>query len=244
MQRYALNLAVVGALAVPMTLDAQAVLIGRVVNDSTKAPIAGAEIILEPNARRLESDSLGRFVLDRLPLGAASAIVRKIGYRGVRIRTLIFSSDTLDVEVPLEPAGAYELAPIEVVASGVPPGMAAYAERRLRGTGSYIDADELRRSEYRGLSDLLRMQRGIRMASNRYGRWIVTGSRSNCPMSIWLDGVKIYSSADRIGPPDIDDFPIAQLEAIEIYRGGADTPPELDPGKSSCGTIVLWTRRR
>lgn len=244
MQRYALSFAVLGALLGPAVLEAQAVLIGRVVNDSTKAPIAGAEIILEPNARRLESDSLGRFVLDRLPLGAASAIVRKIGYRGVRVRTLIFSSDTLDVEVPLEAAGAYELAPIEVVASGVPPGMAAYAERRLRGTGSYIDADELRRSESRGLSDLLRMQRGIRMTANRYGRWIVTGTRSNCPMTIWIDGIKIYDLSSRIGPPDIDDFPIMQLEAIEIYRGGADTPPELDPGRSGCGTIVLWTRRR
>ncbi len=243
MQRYALYLAVLGALSGPAGVHAQAVLIGRVVNDSTKAPIEGAEVILEPNARRVQSDSLGRFVLDKLPLGAASAIVRKIGYRGVRVRTLIFSSDTLDVEIPLE-ATVYELEPLEVIASGVPPGMAAYAERRLRGTGTYIDADELRRSESRGLSDLLRMQRGIRMAVNRYGRWVATGSRSSCPMSVWIDGVKIYSPPSRIGPPDIDDFSIVQLEAIEIYRGGADTPPELDPGRSGCGTIVLWTRRR
>ncbi|MHB1329107.1 MAG: carboxypeptidase regulatory-like domain-containing protein [Gemmatimonadales bacterium] len=243
MKRYALYLAVFGALAGSASLDAQAVLVGRVVNDSTKEPISGAEIVLEPNVRRIQSDSLGRFVLDQLPLGAASAIVRKIGYRGVRVRTLIFASDTIDVEIPLE-ATVYELEPLEVVASGVPPGMAAYAERRLRGNGTYIDADELRDSEARGLSDLMRMQRGVRVASNRYGRWIVTGSRSNCPMSVWIDGMKIYSPPSRIGPPDIDDFSIAQLEAIEIYRGGADTPPELDPGRSGCGTIVLWTRRR
>jgi hypothetical protein len=221
---------------------AQVVLTGRVVADSTKAPISGVEVVIESTHRQTKTDDDGRFVLPGLPGGIGFVLVRKIGYRPVRLKTLVFGNDTLEVTVQLKPA-VVELEPLEVVATAVPPGMQEYAERRLHGMGSYLDTELLRKSEARLLSDLLRQVRGVAIARDRFGHPFAISNRNRCPMAIWVDGVRTFTPGQRQSPTDIDEIPISQLEAVEVYRG-ADTPPELGGLGSSCGTIVLWTRRR
>jgi hypothetical protein len=41
---------------------------------------------------------------------------------------------------------------------------------------------------------------------------------------------------------DLDDFPPDAIEALEIYAGAAELPPELNIGRAMCGAIVIWTR--
>ena len=62
-------------------------------------------------------------------------------------------------------------------------------------------------------------------------------------MAVWLDGVRIYQPGRGVPPPDLNNFSVSQLEGVEIYQGGADTPAELGGTGSGCGTIVIWTRR-
>ena len=77
---------------------------------------------------------------------------------------------------------------------------------------------------------------------NRGLRSVLVSSRSNCPMAIWLDGVQL-SGPGRRTTQNINEFPISQLEGIEVYAG-LDTPAELTgPGGGSCGAVALWTRR-
>jgi hypothetical protein len=90
--------------------------------------------------------------------------------------------------------------------------------------------------------------------SLRYGvgnRTILINNRDRCPMQIYMDGIKIFEprsagggAAAAIQPPDINQFVVAQLEAIEVYRGPAETPPEFAGTGSRCGTVVLWSRRQ
>ena len=74
-------------------------------------------------------------------------------------------------------------------------------------------------------------------------RTVVTNSRGNCPMAIWLDGVRIYFPGSGFPTQDIDQFTVQNLEGIEIYAGPAETPGELGGTGAGCGTLVLWTRR-
>jgi hypothetical protein len=222
-------------------LGAQATITGRIRNDSTRAPIAGVEIAFEGSGPRAVTDTAGHFVIDGVPTGVRFAVVRKIGFRPIRLRTLIGERDTIEVDLRLRPT-AVELEPIEVTAAAVPPGMQAFAERRLGGVGHFIDSRVLRQSEHRRLSELLRGVRGVRLVPAR-GTRTVAMSRSNCPMSIWIDGIRSYQPGRGLPPPDIDEFPIVQLEGVEIYRGPAETPLELGGTGQSCGAIVLWTRR-
>ena len=225
-------------------LAAQVVVTGKIVDDSTRAPIEGAEIVVEgPGSRRAAvSNAEGLFTLDGMTLGVGAAIVRKIGYRPLRLRTLAFSDDTVEVEIRL-PKAVVELAPLEVKATSLPSGMTDYANRRFTGMGNYIDPEELRRSEGRRLSDLLRGMRGVQIRPTSGNRYIAVSGRSGCASAVWLDNMQIYNPERRNPVVDIDQIPISQLEAVEIYRGAADTPIELGP-VTSCGTIVLWTRRR
>jgi hypothetical protein len=225
---------------------AQSSLTGVVREDSTNQPIAGVELVIGALDRRTVSDSVGQFRFDGLATGVHFILVRKIGYRPVQLRAILAMDDTLDAVVTLRPA-AVELAPLEVTVSAIPPGMEAYEARRRSGAGYFIEPKTLRQSEHRQLADIFRSVRGVTLRFARGNRTILVNNRSRCPMQIYLDGIKIYEPRSGPGattPPDINQFTVAQLEAIEIYRGPAEAPPEFSGTGGACGTVVLWSRRR
>ncbi len=246
MRKQVARAAAVAALALILSgtaASAQVVLTGTVRNDSSRAPLAGVEIAIEgPGGSKTTTDGDGAFTLVGLPLGIGSAIIRKVGFRPIRLRTYAFGDDTVTIAVRLKPA-VVELEPLEVRASSLPPGMQEFAERRFSGHGTYLDPELLRKSEHRSLSGLLRGVRGVQLRPTAGNRYVAVSSRGNCPMAVWLDGVEIYRPGVRGSPPDIDMLTVATLGAVEVYRGGADTPAELGGSGASCGTIVLWTRR-
>jgi len=225
----------------PAPLAAQAVFTGRIISDSTKQPIPGVEVVLEKPASRVESDAQGRFSIGSIPWGIQTAVFRKIGYRPVRLRLMVAGDDTVQVDIQLE-AAAVELEPIEVTVSTFRRGMEDYARRRIAGFGRFFDSKELRRAEGRRLSDFFAGVPGVRVV-NRGLRAVLTSSRSNCPMAIWLDGLQLSGGSRRI-TQDINEFPISQLDGVEVYASPGETPAELmGTSSGSCGTVALWTRR-
>lgn len=226
----------------PAPLAAQAVFTGRITDDSTKHPIPGVQVVLEKPVARVESDAEGRFTLGGIPWGIQTATIRKIGYRPVRLRLIVAGDDTVEVALRLK-ASPVELEPIEVTASNVSRGMEDYVRRRVGGFGRFFDAKDLRPMEGRRLSEFLRTVPGVQIL-NWGPRSVLVSSRSNnCPMAVWLDGIQLSGGTRRV-TQDIDEFPISQLEAVEVYAGPGDTPGELmGNGGGSCGTVVLWTRR-
>jgi len=44
-------------------------------------------------------------------------------------------------------------------------------------------------------------------------------------------------------PWDINQIPPDQVEAIEYYASAAQTPMRYSRMASSCGVVVIWTRR-
>ena len=233
--------------AAPTTAAAQSAISGIVRDDSTSQPIAGVELIIQVLDRRSVTDSLGAFRFTDLATGVHYILVRKIGYRPVQLRAILVSADTLEATVELR-AAAVELAPIEVTVSAIAPGMEAYAERREAGVGHFIDAKTLRQSEHRYLADIFRTVRGVSLQYRGGNKTVLVNNRDRCPMQIYMDGIKIYeprSGAGRaVEPPDINLFSVSQLEAIEVYRGPAETPAQLSGTGGRCGTVVLWSRRR
>lgn len=228
-------------LGLPAPLASQAVLVGRTISDSTGDPITGVEVVVEKLNSRAESDREGRFTIGGLPWGIQTALVRKIGYRPVRLRLIVVADDSVLVDVRLR-RSVVELEPLEVTVSTVRPGMEDFARRRIAGFGRFFDAKELRQADHRRLSDLLTGVRGVRPISRGF-RTVLVSSRSNCPMAIWLDGMQIFSPGSRRPVPDINEFATNQLEGIEVYRGPAETPAELSGTGGGCGVVALWTRR-
>lgn len=242
-------------------LGAQTVVRGGVVDESTRQPVAAVELVVQDRVVATTAED-GLFLIRDLSRGIHVIVFRKIGYRPVALRAVLARGDTIERVVELG-RSAVELAPIEVVASKYPPGMERFAERRVRGRGTFWDAGVLRVSEHRRLAEMLTQVNGVRPIFQRDRTVAVTrrgggglsmsGGETACYMAVWVDGVQVFAPTalgPRRGPdgkdavPDLDDFKIVELEAVEVYPGPATLPPELSGTGGNCGAIVLWTRRK
>lgn len=247
-----------GFALLPAAAAAQVLVRGTVTDSASGKPIANVEVLASVAGRTARTDSLGRYSLD-LPLGTHRILFRLIGYQPVSRTIAAFAADPLRLDLALAPAPV-ELAPLETTAPGASPWLQGFEDRRRLGFGRFIDDSVLRRSEHRVLPDVIRTTSpGVRFM--RVGRRTVALGRGSrwCPMAIWLDGVRVYApnsqdtspfasppSASRLErmhnpPPDMDQFKVAELQAVEVYSL-SETPMRFQTTGSSCGTLLLWTR--
>jgi hypothetical protein len=58
-----------------------------------------------------------------------------------------------------------------------------------------------------------------------------------CPPQYYVDGIMLTGY-------NIDDMPVSDVEAIELYSGIAGLPAEYARarGNRDCGTVAIWTR--
>ena len=73
------------AIVLASSLQAQATLSGIVRHDSTGAPLAGVEVLINTTPHRTETGADGRYTLSGLPAGVYQAIFRKVGHLPVRV---------------------------------------------------------------------------------------------------------------------------------------------------------------
>ena len=69
---------------------------------------------------------------------------------------------------------------------------------------------------------------------------------AQCPVTLYLDGVRIYDSAkDTLDQmPDLSRYNTRDYAAVEFYAGGASVPIRYNETSSGCGVLLLWTRER
>jgi hypothetical protein len=208
------------------------------------------------------SDADGRFVAS-LPAGMHDVAARWVGALPVGQRIRLADGDTALVVFRL--SGAQRLPAITTVAAPrAAAGLAGFADRQRDEIGAFITADMLRGQEHRPLSGAIKdLATGVRF-KHFENETIATG-RGGCAMAIWVDGIRIYagsaetlalagpgrsrpitglsvSAAGSDGPPNIDNFRIAEIVAIEVYAGPGRTPMQYQLTGSACGTVLIWTR--
>lgn len=231
-----------GVLALPSLLTAQAALRGSVREDSTKYAVQGVEIVIDAAGKKATTDTAGRFVLGGLAHGEHRVLVRAIGYRPIVLRAYLITNDTLEVDLRIFKA-AVNLAPLEVTASAIPPGLDGFEERRQLGFGRFIDWTVLRKSEHRRVTDLFREVPGVRIRYNDRGEPFLESAREHCPMQVYFNGIEIYRRGGASTPPILDQWSVTDFDAIEVYRGASETPIMYGGTGGNCGTVMLWTRR-
>jgi hypothetical protein len=231
-----------GALAVSTALastaSAQATLIGHV-RDTSGVPVGLAQI--SSSGVRTLSDSGGRYLLSGLPSGKVAVNVRRLGYepRDTSVELVRGRMDTLFVvlmilprELPGVNAEAYAFSHAR---------LADFYRHRQSGIGHFYDRQEIEERRATRISDILRRLPGIRITPDRSGRSVMrmgrtTGGR-DCPPDYWIDGV-------RAAFLNVDDIPLHDVEALEIYKGPSGLPPEFNSrfGNPACGAVIIWTR--
>jgi len=204
------------------------------VRDSAGLPIASAHVAA--TGRYTLSDSAGRFLLRALPAGRIAVTVRRLGFEPGettlvvvegREQPLIVVLVALPLDLPAVTARAYATRLVD------------FNRHRETGGGRYFDRAQIEKSHAQLTSDLLRRVPGVEMLTDQSGRPVLRMRRSarGCPPDYWVDGIR----AQGLG---VDDLPIGDIEALEVYSGPAGLPPEYMNrlGNPGCGAIVIWTR--
>jgi len=225
------------------------VIFSGTITDSGGAPIFGAILEEAATSTRTMSDSLGRFRLAGLDPGLMFFRARKLGYLAEYFPISGVGGRTVTATIKLRPAGQ-QLAAVTVRDKALSGDrkLRGFYERAAKGTGIFIERDELLRRNATQLSDVLRGRNGVTVYGGGANGNTIAGRGFRmaggqgpgvCPLPLILDGVYIKLqdglTVDRI-------VNVQDVRAIEVYSTGPQVPAELANGQTDCGAIVVWTR--
>jgi Carboxypeptidase regulatory-like domain len=233
--RTALLALVLAATTAPAQEAPPIVRVRGIVVDSAGSPLGGAEVrAIGTTLIVLTSDS-GVFRIE-LPAGPVVFAVRRLGYEPSTFLATLRPGRTNGVTLALH-GTAHALPGVIVAEAREQSWLRTFTARRETQQGTFITRDDIEKARARVTSDLLRRRVPsaqvvmIRGGTRVYMRGNAT---RRCAPQLFVHTTP-YSG-------EVDDFPPDVLEAIEIYSGAAELPPELNIGRAMCGAIVIWTR--
>lgn len=212
--------------------------LGQVVDHATGEPLAIVEVRIRDAELWTLSDPAGFFRFDEVPSGAHVLEVDRVGYahRERVLRVVGRAGHQVDVALAKE---AITLDPItvEIRSRRWFSDMSGLQDRVAVGLGYILTRPDL---VGRGLTRLVDAAYGVPgFMVHRLGRYATLRVRGRaCTPSVYLDGTR-HAPDPTFG---LDAIQVFDLEAIEFYRGPAETPLEFSL-TSQCGTVVAWTRR-
>ena len=232
--RAALLARALAAATVPAQESAPLVRVRGTVVDSGGLPITGAEVRAVGTELVILTGDSGLFRAE-LPAGPIVFAVRRLGYEPSTFMAILRPGRTNGVTLTLE-AMAQALPGVVVAEQREQSWLRVFNERKDGQQGTFITRSEIEQSRARFTTDLLRRRvPSVQVAPARGGgtRVFLRGDR-RCPPQLFVHSTP-YSG-------EVDDFPPDVIEAIEVYSGASELPPELNVGRSMCGAIVIWTR--
>lgn len=216
---------------------------GRVLN-ANGAPVTGARVGLMGASAATLTRANGDFILDSLPSGTQSLVVKQIGYRPTEVPVELSARTPARVNVKL---GVFvpELSPVEVV-SARDEGLqkVGFTERKRSSTGGYfIDPETIERRNAQLFTDLLRTVPGIRVQAAGANQMQIFSTRSatggGC-VTIYVDG----APWQQLAAGDLDSFVRpGEVAAIEVYNG-TSKPAQFTGTSGDCAAVVVWTKMR
>ena len=193
-----------------------------------------------------QADTVGEFEF-RIPSGLYAFRAGALGFMTATTPVIELGiQEELRVRVVLSPR-AILLAPLEITARSRPlisgMMMQAYHERRAKNQGFAITREQIEERNPRRVTDLLHMVPGVRVIWRFGGSAIeIPGSgrrfQPGCQVKVLVDGTLF-----RWGGTTIDDIPVDDVEAIEVFRNLAEIPAEMGGPDAACGVVAIWTKR-
>jgi hypothetical protein len=243
--------ALLAAVAGPAGAQARpqaAILLGTVVaDDSTKRPIAGAEVLIPSVSLRTVTDSLGRFRLVGIAPGRRGIRVNKVGFAPLRSAVEFSTGDTVEMEIGMS-VSFEEMAAVEIVEAQNQSRLTEFERRRATGTGEYLTNEDIIHRSRGRLAEAIRTLGGVNLMSSGSGGTYLVGARASgsrtgtCFTAVMLDGVWVYNGERTQTPFNVNSINPKDVAAVEYYRGLSNTPVELQGRRNSCGALVIWTK--
>lgn len=217
-------------------------LTGTVIDHTTGAGLAAAQIQLVEGGRGVVADSVGGYSFPDLPAGIVRFAVHASGFPSTRIAVALLRGERMSRIIELDSShvretAAYGLPGVSVTAMTAPsPRYVDFERRRLIGRGQYLTKDELEKGSYASLQDAMRGLRGVNVDCGGGGGCAIRMSRA--PMRCSPEYIIDERTDNSFGPFT----PIRDIEGIEVYTGPSDVPGEFAGRSAGCGVVVVWTR--
>jgi carboxypeptidase family protein/TonB-dependent receptor-like protein len=222
--------------AVPAQEAPPIVRIRGIVVDSAGLALAGAEVRAVGTPVLVITGDSGIFRLE-LPAGLVVFAVRRLGYEPSTFIATLRPGRTNGVTLVLQ-GMAQALPGVLVAEEREQTWLRTFNDRKGTQQGTFITRTDIEKARARLTTDLLRRRvPSVQVVMTRGGgtRVYMRGNGARrCPPQLFVHTTP-YSG-------EVDDFPPDVIEAIELYSGASELPPELNIGRALCGAIVIWTR--
>jgi hypothetical protein len=236
----AMSLVAASLVTAPIAAQGRTGTVMGVVKDEGGVPIPFVEVGATKVSHFARTDSVGKFTLSLLPAGMVDMTFRRIGYSPFVVMIEVPEKDTTEVEVKL--SGAPQNIATLVIQDDAPVSkrLERFEAHRKSGAGHFVTRADILKRNPMLLSDMLRSIPGtVLVPTGISGRSVLRFTRTGvgCPPQYYVDGVMITAY-------NIDEMPVHDVEAIELYSGIAGLPPEYarSRGNRDCGTVAIWTR--
>ena len=227
------------------TLGAQASKTGTLtgtVFDEKGIPVPNVEVAISKVSRTTRTDSAGKYILALIPVGSYDVAFRPVSYAPMVFTLDITPGDTTDAEVKMN-AVPQPMTKVIVEDRGNLR-LEGFEARKKMGIGHYVTRSEIEARNPLVLTDMIRTIPGTSVKPVGMGQSVLRFTRASgkgrgadCPPAYFIDGTMaiVYN---------LDDMPVSDVEAIELYSGLSALPSEFAKARSNlaCGTVVIWTR--
>jgi hypothetical protein len=243
-------------------------IVGKVFVDTVYKPLDGVEVSLPTLQRTVVTDARGAFRFEGLPAGRYAIRARKIGFAVYEGAVDVDTAKVAERGILLP--RLTRLDTVKVVGDAYLP--LSFLENRAVGLGHFITRDYLEQQGNRKLADILSLVPGLGVVRGRNDQgWILSkhvvprlnmsrsnqagrdmyfpedyeaasGMKAGCYARVYLDHM-LLNAATPAQPVNVNEFITQQIEAVEYYAGPAQTPAMYGRLNTTCGVLVIHTRR-
>lgn len=215
---------------------------GTVVDLTSGAVVANADIVQLGGGRKVVSDSLGKYLFPDLPAGIVRFLVRVRGFPATMVTVALARDESMSRVIELDSTvvgrtAAQSLPALAVMAPK--PSLPRYVDferRRLTGRGQYLVRADVEKAGYASLQDAMRGLRGVNLDCGGGAGCAIRMARA--PMRCSPEYIVDERVDNQFGPSTA----IGDIEGIEVYTGPSDVPGEFAGRSAGCGVVVIWTR--
>lgn len=227
-------------------LDARgAIFTGTVIADSSRQPMQGVEVALPDAGKSVLTGVAGDFRVTGIPAGQHRVLIRRLGFGPVDTTLKFTGHETVQRRVVLGRVPMLEA--VLVSAKATDASLASFEEDRRMGFGHFLTQEDLDKYAGASIGNVLRQIPGINVISGRGGQTYLTSKRvvgslsgRTCFAKVYLDGMLMNPSGEAF---DVSLISVETIGAVEIFAGPSETPLRYSGLDSSCGVVVIWTRR-
>jgi hypothetical protein len=240
---------------------------GFVFADTARLPLEGADVTIAQLARTTKTNATGAFRIADLAPGIYVVTVRAVGFAAALDTFELSAGLELIRRYTLKRSASVTVLDSVRVrgqarAVALSPEMRDFERRRGAGFGHFIAPDEIRQFDSRALAEVIAQRvPGLKVITYNTQRFLASSrgapslnlqraiptdrsSPKDCWPQIYMGNARVWYNGVGENVPNLDNFPVHEIGALEYYSGAGTMPVEFNSTGSVCGTLVLHMREK